>query len=128
MSHEYAVTFKKNHKMMKSTDDWVKIIMKVSDITTWSFTTITVANSIISLFKRHWSDMIIMMLLMLKRSWWCKCHQILIKSLSFLLFKLLNIFQLLKRKFKKWQEKKWLLMLRQWFCWTHRLREIKKQW
>ncbi len=53
MSHECAVMLKKNHKMMKSIDDWVKIIMKVSDVTTWSFTTITVINSIISLLKKH---------------------------------------------------------------------------
>ncbi len=131
MSCECAVTLKKNHKMMKLIDAWVKIIMKVSDVTTWDFTTIIATNSIISLLKRHWSDVIIMMLLislMLNCSWWCRCYQILIESSSLLLFKLLSTSQLLKRKFKRWWEKKWLLMLRWWFCWTHRLREIEEQW
>ncbi len=131
MSCECAVTLKKNHKMIKLIDAWVKIIMKVSDVTTWDFTTIIATNSIISLLKKHWSDVMIMMLLislMLNCSWWCKCHQILIESSSLLLFKLLSTSQLLKRKFKRWWEKKWLLMLRWWFCWTHRLREIEEQW
>ena len=128
MSRECAATLKENCKMMKSIDDWVKIITKVSDVTTWSFTTITAINNIISLLKRHWSDMMIMMLLMLNRSWWCKCHQILIESSLLLLFKLSSTSQLLKRKFEKRWEKKWSLMLRQWSCRTHRLREIKKWW
>ncbi len=34
MSCEHAATFKESCKMMKLTDDQVKIIMKVSDITT----------------------------------------------------------------------------------------------
>ena len=128
MSCECAVTLKKNHKMIKLIDAWVKIIMKVSDVTTWDFTTIIATNSIISLLKRHWSDVMIMMLLMLNHLWWCRCYQILIESSSLLLFKLLSTSQLLKRKFKRWWEKKWLLMLRWWFCWTHRLREIEEQW
>ncbi len=105
--------------------------MKVSDVTTWDFTIITVINSIISLLKKHWSNMMIMMLLMLLMlncSWWCKCHQILIKNSSLLLFKLSSTSQLLKRKFERWWEKKWLLMLHWWSCWIHRLREIEKRW
>ncbi len=74
MNHEHAVTFKKSCKMIKLTNDWVKIIMKVSDVTTWDFTTITATNSIVNLLKKHQSDVIIMMLLMLNHSWWCKCH------------------------------------------------------
>ncbi len=128
MSRERAATLKESRKMMKSTDDWVKIIMKVSDVTTWSFTTITAINSIISLLKRHWSDVMIMMLLMLNCSWWCRYHQILIESSSLLLFKLLSTFQLSKRKFERRWEKKWSLTLRWWSCWTHRLREIKERW
>jgi hypothetical protein len=34
MNRECAVTLKESRKMMKLTDDQVKIIMKVSDITT----------------------------------------------------------------------------------------------
>ena len=34
MSCECAVMLKESHKMMKSTDAQVKIIMKVSDVTT----------------------------------------------------------------------------------------------
>ncbi len=89
---------------------------------------ITATNSIISLFKRHWSDVIIMMLLMLNCLWWCRHRQILIESSLLLLFKLSSTSQLSKRKFKRWWEKKWLLMLRWWSCWTHRLREIKERW
>ncbi len=33
MSRECAAMLKENYKMMKSTDDQVKIIMKVSDVT-----------------------------------------------------------------------------------------------
>ena len=113
---------------MKLTDDQVKIIIKVSDVTTWDFTTITATNSIISLLKRYQSDVMIMMLLMLNHSWWCKHHQILIESSSLLLFQLSSISQLLKRKFKKWWRKKWSLMLRQQSCWIHRLREIEEWW
>ncbi len=113
---------------MKSTDDQVKIIMKVSDVTTWSFTTITATNSIINLLKRHQSNVMIMMLLMLNRLWWCRCYQILIENSLLLLFKLLSTSQLLKRKFKRWWKKKWLLMLRWWSCWTHKLREIEERW
>ncbi len=102
--------------------------MKVSDITTWSFMTITVINNIISLFKRYQSNVIIMMLLMLNHLWWCRYYQILIESLLLLLFKLSSMFQLLKRKFKKQWEKKWLLILHWQSCWTHRLREIKEWW
>ncbi len=68
MSHEHAATLKESHKMMKLTDDQIKIIMQVSNVTTWSFTTITATNSIISLLKKHWSDVMIMMLLMLNHS------------------------------------------------------------
>ncbi len=53
MSHECTAMLKENHKMMKSTDAWIKIILKVSDVTTWDFTTITATNSIISSFKKH---------------------------------------------------------------------------
>ncbi len=35
MSRECAAMLKESRKMMKSTDDWVKIIIKVSDVTTW---------------------------------------------------------------------------------------------
>ncbi len=69
MSRECAMTLKESRKMMKLTDDQVKIIMKVSNITTWSFMIITAINSIISLLKRHWSDVMIMILLMLNRLW-----------------------------------------------------------
>ncbi len=116
---------------MKLTDAWVKIITKVSDVTTWDFTTIIATNSIISLLKRHWSNVMIMMLLMLLMLnclWWCKHHQILIESSSLLLFKLSSTSQLLKRKFERQWEKKWSLMLRQQSCWIHRLREIKEWW
>ncbi len=89
---------------------------------------ITATNSIVNLLKRHWSDVMIIMLLMLNHSWWCKYHQILIESSSLLLFKLLSTSSLSKRKFEKQWRKKWLLMLRQWFCWIHRLCKIKKQW
>jgi len=34
MNCEYAAMFKENHKMMKSTDAQIKIITKVSDVTT----------------------------------------------------------------------------------------------
>ncbi len=105
--------------------------MKVSDVTTWDFTTITATNSIVSLLKRHWSDvmiMMIMMLLMLNHSWWCRCYQILIESSSLLLFKLSSTFQLSKRKFEKRWKKKWSLMLHQRSCWIHRLRKIKEWW
>jgi len=34
MNHECTAMFKESHKMMKSTDAQVKIIMKVSDVTT----------------------------------------------------------------------------------------------
>jgi len=34
MSHERAATLKESCKMIKSIDDQVKIIMKVSDVTT----------------------------------------------------------------------------------------------
>ncbi len=128
MSCECAATLKESCKIMKSTDDQVKIITKVSDVTTWSFTTITATNSIISLLKRHQSDMMIMMLLMLNHSWWCRCHQILIENSSLLLFKLSSMSQLLKRKFKRRWKKKWSLMLHQWSCWTHRLCKIEEQW
>ncbi len=128
MNYEHTAMLKESCKMMKSTDDQVKIIMKVSDVTTWDFTTIIVTNSIISLFKRHWSNVMIIMLLMLNHSWWCKCHQILIESSSLLLFKLSSMSQLSKKKFKRWWKKKWLLMLCQWSCWIHRLREIEKWW
>ena len=113
---------------MKLTDAWVKIITKVSDVTTWNFTTITATNSIISLLKKHWSDVMIMMLLMLNHLWWCRCHQILIESSSLLLFKLSSTSQLLKRKFKRWWKKKWSLMLHWWSCWIHRLCKIKEWW
>ncbi len=53
MSYECAAMFKESCKMMKSTDAWIKIIMKVSDVITWDFTTITAINSIISLLKKH---------------------------------------------------------------------------
>ena len=128
MSREYAATLKESRKMIKLTDDWVKIITKVSDVTTWSFMIITATNSIISLLKRHWSDMMIMMLLMLNCSWWCRCHQILIESSLLLLFKLSSISQLSKRKFERQWKKKWLLTLRWWSCQTHRLREIEERW
>ncbi len=128
MSRECAAMLKESCKMMKLTDDWVKIIMKVSDVTTWSFTTITATNSIISLLKRHWSDMMILMLLMLNHSWWCKRRQILIESSLLLLFKLSSTSQLLKRKFERQWRKKWLLMLHQQSCWIHRLREIEEWW
>ncbi len=87
-------------------------------------------NSIVSLLKRHQSDVMIVMLLMLNRLWWCRCHQILIKNSSLLLFKLSSTSSLskTKRKFKRQWEKKWLLMLRWWSCWTHRLREIEEWW
>ena len=126
MSRECAATLKESRKMMKSTDDQVKIIMKVSDVTTWDFTTITAINSIISLLKRHWSDIMIIMLLMLNYLWWCRYHQILIESSLLLLFKLSSTFQLLKRKFERWWKKKWLLMLHQWSYWIYRLREIEE--
>ena len=113
---------------MKSTHAWIKIIMKVSDVTTWDFTTITATNSIISLLKRHWSDVIIVMLLMLNHSWWCRHRQILIESSSLLLFKLSSTSQLLKGKFERWWEKKWSLTLRWQSCQTHRLREIEEWW
>ena len=122
---------KESHKMMKSTDAQVKIITKVSDVTTWDFTTITTTNSIISLLKRHWSNVMIMMLLMLSmlnHSWWCRRCQILIESSSLLLFKLSSTSQLSKRKFKRRWKKKWLLTLRQRSCQTHRLREIEERW
>ena len=128
MSRECAATFKESRKMMKLTDAWIKIITKVSDVTTWDFTTITVTNSIISLLKRHWSDVIIMMLLMLNRLWWFRHRQILIESSSLLLFKLSSTSQLSKRKFERRWEKKWSLTLRWRSCWTHRLREIKEWW
>ncbi len=128
MSHERAATLKESCKMIKSIDDQVKIIMKVSDVTTWSFTTITTTNNIISLLKRHWSDVMIMMLLMLNHSWWCRCHQILIESSLLLLFKLSSTSQLSKKKFERQWKKKWSLTLCQWSCWTHRLREIKEWW
>ncbi len=128
MNHECAAMLKESCKMMKSTDAWVKIIMKVNDVTTWDFTTITATNSIISLFKKHWLNMMIMMLLMLNHLWWCKHHQILIENSSLLLFKLLSTSQLSKRKFKRWWKKKWLLTLHWWFYQTHRLREIKEWW
>ncbi len=128
MSRECAVTLKESRKIMKLTDDWIKIITKVSDVTTWSFTTITVINSIISLLKRHWSNMMIIMLLMLNCLWWCRCHQILIESSLLLLFKLSSTSQLLKRKFERRWKKKWSLMLRQQSCQIHRLREIKERW
>ncbi len=51
MSRECAAMLKENHKIMKLIDDRVKIITKVSDVTTWSFTTITATNNIISLLK-----------------------------------------------------------------------------
>ncbi len=128
MSRECAVTLKESRKMMKSTDDWIKIITKVSDVTTWSFTTITATNSIISLLKRHRSDVMIMMLLMLNHSWWCRCHQILIENSLLLLFKLSSMSQLLKKKLKRWWRKKWLLTLRWRSCQIHRLRKIEEQW
>ncbi len=131
MNCECATTLKESRKMMKSTDAQVKIIMKVSDVTTWDFTTIIATNSIISLLNRHWSNVMIMMLLMLlmlNRSWWCKHHQILIENLLLLLFKLLSTSQLLKRKFKRRWEKKWSLMLHWWSYWTYRLREIEERW
>ncbi len=128
MSCECAAALKESRKMMKLTDDQVKIIMKVSDITTWSFTTITATNSIISLLKRHWSNMMIMMLLMLNHSWWCKHHQILIKNSLLLLFKLSSTSQLLKKKLERQWKKKWSLILCWWFCWIHRLCKIKEQW
>jgi hypothetical protein len=128
MSCEYAATLKESCEMMKSTDDQVKIIIKVSDVTTWDFTTITATNSIISLLKRHRSDVMIIMLLMLNHSWWCRHHQILIESSSLLLFKLSSTSQLSKRKFKRQWRKKWSLMLHQRSCWIHRLREIEKWW
>ncbi len=128
MSRECTAMLKENHKMMKLTDDWVKIITKVSDVTTWDFTTITATNSIISLLKRHWSYVMIMMLLMLNYLWWCTHYQILIESSLLLLFKLSSIFQLLKRKFKRQWKKKWLLTLHWWSCWIHKLREIKEWW
>ncbi len=131
MSCECAAMLKESHKMMKLTDAWVKIITKVSDVTTWDFTTITAINSIISLLKKHWSNVMIMMLLMLLMlncSWWCRCHQILIENSSLLLFKLLNTSLLLKKKFERWWRKKWSLMLYQWSCWTHRLCEIEERW
>ncbi len=106
MNHEHAMMLKESCKMMKSIDAWIKIIMKVSDVTTWDFTTITAINNIISLFKKHWSNIIIMMLLMLNCSWWCRHHQILIKNSLLLLFKLLSTSLLLKRKFERWWEKK----------------------
>ncbi len=65
MSHECTVMLKESCKMMKLIDDQVKIIIKVSDVTTWNFTTITVTNNIISLLKKLWSDVMIIMLLML---------------------------------------------------------------
>ena len=34
MSHEHAATLKESHKMMKLTDDQIKIIMQVSNVTT----------------------------------------------------------------------------------------------
>ncbi len=34
MNHECAIMLKESHKMMKLTDAWIKIIMKVSDVTT----------------------------------------------------------------------------------------------
>ena len=117
--------------MMKSTDAQIKIISKVSDVTTWDFTTITATNSIVSLLKRHRSDVMIMMLLMLlmlNRSWWCRHRQILIESSSLLLFKLSSTSQLSKRKFERRWEKKWSLTLRWRSCWTHRLREIEERW
>ncbi len=43
--------------------------MKVSDVTTWNFTTITVTNNIISLFKRHWSDMMIIVTILACVTW-----------------------------------------------------------
>jgi hypothetical protein len=128
MSRERAATLKESCKMMKLTDAQVKIITKVSDVTTWDFTTISATNSIISLLKRHWSDVMIMMLLMLNHSWWCRRRQILIESSSLLLFTLLSTSQLSKRKFERRWEKKWLLTLRGWSCQTHRLREIKEWW
>ncbi len=131
MSRECAAMLKESCKMMKLTDAQIKIIMKVSDVTTWDFTTITATNSIISLLKRHRSDVMIMMLLMslmLNRSWWCRHCQILIESSSLLLFKLSSTFQLSKRKFKRQWKKKWSLMLRWQSCRIHRLREIKEQW
>jgi len=131
MSRECTATLKESCKMMKLTDAQVKIIMKVSDVTTWDFTTITATNSIISLLKRHWSDVMIMMLLMLlmlNRLWWCRHHQILIESSLLLLFKLSSMSQLLKGKFERRWEKKWSLTLCQQSCRTHRLREIKEQW
>ncbi len=128
MSCKCAATLKESCKIMKSTDAWVKIITKVSDVTTWDFTTITMINSIISLLKRHWSDVMIVMLLMLNHSWWCRHHQILIESSSLLIFKLSSMSLLSKRKFERQWEKKWSLMLRQWSCLTHRLREIKERW
>ncbi len=131
MSRECAVMLKKNHKMIKLIDDWVKIITKVSDVTTWSFMTITATNSIISLLKKHWLNVMIMMLLMLlmlNRLWWCKHHQILIENSLLLLFKLSSMSQLSKKKFKRQWEKKWLLTFHWWSCWTHRLCEIKEWW
>ncbi len=74
MNCEHAMMLKESCKMMKLIDDWIKIIMKVSDVTTWDFMTITAINNIISLLKKHWSDVMIIMLLMLNHLWWCKCH------------------------------------------------------
>ncbi len=128
MSREHAVMLKESRKMMKLTDAQVKIITKVSDVTTWDFTTITATNSIISLLKRYWSDVMIVMLLMLNRSWWCRRCQILIESSFLLLFKLSSTSQLSKRKFERQWKKKWSLMLRRRSCRTHRLREIKEWW
>ena len=68
MSRERAVTLKESRKMMKLTDAQVKIITKVSDVITWDFTTITTTNSIISLLKRYWSDVMIMMMQTLSNS------------------------------------------------------------
>ncbi len=90
--------------------------------------TITATNSIVSLLKRHQSSVLIIMLLMLNHSWWCRHYQILIESSFLLLFKLLSTSSLSKRKFERRWEKKWLLMLHQWSCWTHRLREIEEWW
>ncbi len=131
MSCECAATLKESCKMMKLTDAQIKIIIKVSDVTTWDFTTITATNSIISLLKRHRLDVMIMMLLMLlmlNRSWECRHPQILIESSSLLLFKLSSTSQLLKRKFKRQWEKKWSLMLCWQSCRIHKLCEIKEQW
>ena len=131
MSRECTATFKESCKMMKLIDAWVKIITKVSDITTWDFMIIIAINSIISLLKKQWSDIMIMMLLMLlmlNRLWWCRRRQILIESSLLLLFKLSSMSQLSKKKFERWWEKKWSLMLRWQSCQIHRLCEIKKQW